>query len=417
MNSPNDVVITGLGMVSPIGIGCDAFLGSLQKRVSGIRKIQQYATTGREVHFAGELIDFEPKLYVKPRKSLKVMSPQIQMGVASATLAIEDAELDTSTVEQERMGVVYGSPMMYSEVNDLREFFDACSDDNEFKFDRMGETFPSQMYPLWMLKFLPNMMASHIGIAAQARGPNNSIISGDVSSLLAMIEATSVIRRGLADVMLTGGGGSRLFLTTTAYRGESNLSKRNSEASSRPFDASRDGMVLGEAASTIVLETRSHATSRGAKIYGTVAGHAATHAGTKAFAGMQQAIENSIQMCVENSGITSEDVDHVNAQGNAELDHDPLEAAAIRAKLGDTPVTAVKSYFGNVGAGSATLELSASLLCARKGQIPTTLNYRTPDPNCPINVVSKPTPAKGNAILKLNQARTGQAVALMVITE
>jgi 3-oxoacyl-[acyl-carrier-protein] synthase II len=417
MSAPRDVVITGVGVVSPIGIGRNAFWESLRTAQSGVRPITQFDATALPVRIGAEVVDFEPKLYVKPRKSLKVMSREIQLGMASAALAIEDANLDSSSVETDRFGVVYGNPMLYGDVHELKDLYAACVEAGDFVFSRFGGQFPNQLFPLWMLKYLPNMAASHIGIAHGARGPNNSIVLGDVSSLASIIEATTVIQRGLSDVMLAGGSGSRLALAPVMYRGFSHLSQRNDDppAASRPFDADRDGMVIGEGGGTVVLEARTHAEARGANIIGTVAGYATTHRGQGS---MQAAIERTLRGSLLSAGLTQSDIGHVNAHGLSDVSHDTCEASAIRNVLGDTPVTAPKSFFGNLGAAASVLELAASLIAAEADLIPPTLNYEKPDPACDINIVKgQPHPSNGKAVVCLNQTGTGQAVSLSVVTE
>ena len=414
MKTRREVVITGLGVVSPIGIGREAFAASLHDRQSGVDAIQQYDTTNFAVRIGAELKDFEPKLYVKPRKSLKVMSREIQMGVASATLAVEEASLDVEAIDVERFGVVYGSPMLYADIPELTDLYRSCvTDEGEFSFELFGEQFSRQMVPLWMLKYLPNMTGSHIGISQGARGPNNTVVQGDLSSLLAMIEATSVIERGIADVMLTGGAGSRLSLTPVVYRGHSNLSHRNEDptAASRPFDANRDGMVLGEGAVTVVLEERAHAEQRGAPILAEVLGYATTHTGRDVEGGMQAAIERSITRCLSQSDTEPKSVGQVNAHGSSEIEHDRREAAAIRNVLDAVPITAPKSFFGNVGAASGAMEMAASMM---NGAIPPTLNFETPDEQCNVNVSGDPQPLKSDLVLKLNQNATGQAAGVLI---
>ena len=414
MKTRREVVITGLGIVSPIGVGREAFAASLHDRQSGVDAIQQYDTSQFAVRIGAELKDFEPKLYVKPRKSLKVMSREIQMGVASAALAVEESQLDVEATDVERFGVVYGSPMLYADIPELTDLYRSCvAADGKFSFELFGEQFPRQMVPLWMLKYLPNMTGSHIGISQGARGPNNTVVQGDLSSLLAMIEATSVIERGIADVMLTGGAGSRLSLTPVVYRGHSNLSHRNDEpaAASRPFDANRDGMVLGEGAATIVLEERSHAEKRGAPILAEVLGCSTTHTGRDIESGMQSAIERSISNCLNQSNVDPGEVGQVNAHGSSEVDHDRREAAAIRGLLDAVPITAPKSFFGNVGAASGAMELAASMM---NGSIPPTLNFETPDEQCDVNVSAQPQPLQSKVVLKLNQNSTGQAAGVLI---
>lgn len=422
-----EVVITGLGVVSPIGVGRDAFADALMRGQNGVAPLQQHDASALPVQFGAELKDFQPKLHVKPRKSLKVMSREIQAGVASAVLAVEDARLPVEDLDCQRFGVIYGSPMLYSELEDLSDAYRASLQNGSFDFDAWGEQFTKQMQPLWMLKYLPNMMASHVGIAHDARGANNSIVMGDVSSLLAIIEATTVIQRGWCDVILTGGGGSRLSLTGIIYRSHCDLSRHSIPGQAcRPFDAQRDGMVLGEGAATFVLESRAHAEQRGATIYGRVLGYASTHAGTLTSAvpqtpednPMVRAIQRSIEGCLAKAGLDRSDglaVGQVNAHGLSDPLFDQWEAGAIAATVGTTlPVTALKSYFGNVGAGSGALELAASLCC--NDTVLPTLNYEHADPACNVSVSAAPQAPQGSTILKLNQATTGQAVALLVDT-
>ena len=414
MTSTREVVITGLGVVSPIGIGRAEFVDSLRTGRSGVARIEQYAPDALAVPYGAELKGFEPKQYVKPRKSLKVMCREIQAGVAAAGLAVEDAQLSTDELDAERFGVIFGSPMLYSEPHELQSLFAACSPNGTFDYSAYGVQFPKQMQPLWMLKYLPNMTASHIGIAHNARGANNSVVLGDVSSLLAMMEAVTVIERGCCDVALTGGSGNRLSLTGVVYRGDSNLSHaQDPQRASRPFDLRRDGMVIGEGAGALVLEERQHAEQRGAQILARVTGHASTHSGANQTQGMSAAIERSIRRCLEKAGESR--VGQVNAHGLSDRGHDEAEARAICNVLGDVPVTAPKSYFGNVGAASGALELAASL-CLPDTVLPT-LNFEQADPTCPVRVSNQMQSPERSTILKLNQAGTGQAVALLVDTE
>ena len=192
-------------------------------------QISTLADTDLSVRIGAELSDFEPKQYVKPRKALKVMSREIQLGFSAATLAMAHSAMATGNVDPDRLGVLFGSEMMYCHPDELTDVYRRCMVDGRFEFSRWGDAFMSQMYPLWMLKYLPNMTACHIGIAHDARGPNNTICQGEASSLLATIEATWIIQRGHADVMFVGGSGSRLSMTPLMYRCDGNLSHRNED--------------------------------------------------------------------------------------------------------------------------------------------------------------------------------------------
>ncbi|MFT7641325.1 MAG: 3-oxoacyl-[acyl-carrier-protein] synthase II [Pirellulaceae bacterium] len=421
MGRSREIVITGAGTVSPIGVGVEAFWESLQSGRSGIRLIEEFASAPIQVKFGGKLGDFNPKQYIKPRKSIKVMSRDVQVGVTAAALAVEDAKL-ADNVDPDRYGVVLGCDFLYCDASDLADSYLATlTDDGEFDFDRWGVKAIDKLFPLWMLKFLPNMPACHIGIAQDARGPNNSITAGEASGLLALIESCDCIRRGRSDVMLAGGVGSRLNVTPLLFRGDANLSHRNEapERACRPFDADRDGMVNGEGAGIITLESREHAEKRGARILGTILGYSSRFEQTLDGAEPTgRAISSAIESVLRQAEISASAIGHVNANGVSTIQSDRVEAQTIRRVLGDIPVTALKSYFGNTGAASGPLELIGSLLGLRQGVIPATLNYETPDPECPINVVSAMNAeTQSDVFLTLNQSGTGQTVAALIRKE
>jgi 3-oxoacyl-[acyl-carrier-protein] synthase II len=415
---PREIVITGLGVVSPLGIGREAFHEQMQAGLSGIRPITAFDASALGVRFGGQIVDFDPKLYVRPRKSLKVMSREIQMGFAAADLALVDAGLPTGSVEPDRFGVVFGSDMIYADTHDLEGTYRRCSASGSFDFDHWGSAAMEEIYPLWLLKLLPNMTASHIAIAHDARGPNNSIVLGDVSSLLAISEAASVIRRGWADVMITGGTGCRLDPTAIVARNESLLSHRNEDfqRASRPFDKDRDGLVNGEGAGALVLESLDHAVRRGARIHARLLAASIRHEAVRAGEPLRgSGLRAAIRRALATAGLDPRDVGHVNAHGLSTPAMDPVEARAIVAELGDVPVTAPKSFFGHLGAGSGTVELIASVLGINERIVPPTLNYETPDPACPVAVVhGSPLVGRTTTAVKLNLSSTGQAAAVVI---
>ena len=418
MSAAPEIVITGMGVVSPIGIGTEPFWNSLRAGISGVKAYSMLQGTEMPVRFGGEIANFDPKQYVKPRKSLKVMSRDIQTGFAVAAMAMEDAGIDRETLDPDRFGVVFGAEMLYGPPDELTDVYKGCKVDGKIDPSLWPEQAMKKNFPLWMLKYLPNMTACHIGIAHDARGPNNSITHGDVSSLLAMNEAVHVIRRGHADVMIVGGFGSRLNLTQLQYRGDANLSHREDDpaAASRPFDAARDGMVNGEGAAAFVIERREHAERRGAPALATIRGMADSYeprlTSTPA-TGI--AIRRSIMQSLERAGLEGDRIGHVSAYGVSTIHEDPLEAQAIRDCLGDVPVTALKSFFGNIGAGGGAVETVASVLALQHNEVPRTLNYETPDPACPVNVVHGESlvDAKPVAMI-LSQAGPGQAAAMIL---
>jgi 3-oxoacyl-[acyl-carrier-protein] synthase II len=366
-----------------------------------------------------EVVDFEPKQYVRPRKSLKVMSRDIQLAFAAADMACQHAGVKPEAVDPERLGVVFGADRIACDLSELHPAFAKCMVDGHFDFARWGPSATAEMFPLWMLKYLPNMPACHIGIAQDARGPNNSLTLGDASSLAAVAEAIRTLQRGQADAMIAGGTGCLTHPTIWAYRRVHHLSERVDDPAGamRPFDADRDGMVYAEGAGALVLETRTHAEARGATILGRIGGFAAAfepRPGGRKPDG--RAVRRAIHQVLEQSGLKPEDIGHVNAHGLSTPLEDRLEAQAIRDVLDDVPVTAPKSYFGNIGAGGGVVELIVSLLAFQHGEIPPTLNYHKPDPDCPINVIhEKPMALNKPTALVLNQSRIVRSMALLLL--
>jgi 3-oxoacyl-[acyl-carrier-protein] synthase II len=405
-------------MVAPIGVGGDAVWASILAGRSGVRAVPEYVEAGLPVFIAGDVADFDPKEFVKPRKSLKVMSRETQLGFAAAEMAWEHARLEGVDIDPDRLGVTLGSNMFCPEVPELAAACHASdSGGGRFDFTRWGKEGLREIPPLWLLKYLPNMVPAHIGIAHDARGPSNSIVAGDTSGLLAIIEAADVVARGHADVMLTGGTSSMIDWMDLLWHGGARLSHRveEPERASRPFDAERDGIVGGEGAAVFVIETEQHALARGAKPIARILGFGRRHEpATESYQPTGRSIELAITAALEMAGASATDVGHLNAHGMSTDIDDRIEAQAIRKTLGNVPVTAPKSYFGNLGAASGAVELAISLLGLDRGVIPPSINYNTPDPECPVNVVTRTTPTRSKTVLALNHRTTGQAVALLL---
>ncbi|HET6879323.1 MAG TPA: beta-ketoacyl-[acyl-carrier-protein] synthase family protein [Pirellulales bacterium] len=418
MSSVPEVVITGVGVVSPIGIGTSAFWRSIEGRSCGIRRITAFDTSGVGIHYGGEVLDFDAKDYVKPRKSLKVMSRDIQLGVVAASMASEMAGIKPETVPPERMGVVFGADMINCDPHDVTNTYRRCVVDGRFDFRQWASAAMEDIYPLWMLKYLPNMVACHIAISHDARGPNNTHSLRESSSLMALGEAARVIERGHADVMISGGTGSCVHPLMWARSTLLPVTRRDDAPENllRPFDADRDGCLRGEGAAALVLERREHAEARGAKIMGRIVGCGTSYEPIEAGRPLEGGgIRRAIVAALRSSNLHPDDVGHVNAHGLSTVEDDRAEAQAIRAELGDVPVTAPKSFFGNLGSGTGAVELLASLLAFEHGRVPVTLNYERPDPACPINVVhGEPLSGVKPTALLLNHSMMGHAVAMII---
>jgi 3-oxoacyl-[acyl-carrier-protein] synthase II len=432
-DSPRRVVITGVGIVSPLGIGYDTFGKNLLEGRSGISRIESVEYSGAPRNVGGEIKDFtettaKNEYLKKQRKSIKVMCREIQFGVASAAMAIEHSGLDLEAIEHERFGVEFGANLMFSPPQVLKDPCWLCVDEGDaefhFKNEQWGTKGLANLEPLWLLRYLPNMPACHIGIYADARGPSNSITVNEASGNLAVAEAFHVITRGLADTMVAGTTGTRIHPVKSMHAALWDILADHGddppETWCRPFDKSRTGEVLAEGACSFILEEESHARGRGAKIMGRILGAGSSCAFEKNGPHhVTGAIVIAVRSALRNAGITPADIGHVNAHGLGTPWVDADEAQAINELFGPAgetiPVTALKSVLANSGAGCGTIELAGSLAGLKQGVVPATANYRTPDPACRLNVVhGKPLPISNRILLNLNVTTAGQAAALIV---
>jgi 3-oxoacyl-[acyl-carrier-protein] synthase II len=429
MNVPSEperrVVITGLGVFSPIGIGKEAFWENLIHGRSGIDLFSQFSSHSLPVHVAGEVKDFDPQKHIPQRKSLKLMCRDIQLGVAAALMAVRDAAIEPGAVDPTRLGVEYGASLMFTNPEEMGLPVAACLDETgRFHFEQWAQDGMREMFPLWLLKYLPNMPACHVAIFCDAQGPNNTITEREASGNLAVGEAYRVIARGGADIMISAATGSRVHPVGTVQACMiEELSSRNGDptTASRPFDRDRDGMVVGEGAGCLVLEEREHALRRGARIYAEIVGvGSACCARTDGTFAWDKALALAMRNAMNHAHATPDDVGHINAHGVSTRLGDEQEARAILETFGPrgetVPVLAMKSYFGNLGAGTGAVELAGSVLALEHGVLPYTLNYEVKDPNCPLNVVSgRPQPIRQSSFLNTNVTRVGQASCLMVV--
>ena len=307
-----------MGVVSPIGVGTDAFWQSLIDGVSGVRVRDAFADTDLPLRIGAPIVDFDPKPFVKPRKALKIMCQPIQFGCAAANLAFEDAGFEKQTLESvvdpHRIGTLFGTETFFADPTEVARVFRSCTEDANYQHDRWGEFAMRQIQPLWMLKYLPNMAASHISIAIDARGPSNSICQGEASGLLALIEAADLIKRGVVDVVISGGTGSQMALTAMLYRGIGNLSNRiaEPEAASRPFELDRDGTVIGEGSGVLVLESAEHAAKRGIEPVARLAGWSRGF-GNPQTVERKEAFVASIEKVLNDSGLDKDQIGLVSA--------------------------------------------------------------------------------------------------------
>lgn len=408
-----EVVITGMGVASPVGIDVAPFWDGLLARRSGVSVRGDFSSVDHPFRIAAEVRDFDAKNWVQPRKSLKVMCRPIQLGFAASAMAMKHAGI-AGNVDPDRLSTVFGTEAFYADPHEVASVFRKCIVNRCYDHDRWGQYAMGEIEPLWMLKYLPNMVASHLSIAFDARGPSNTICQADASSLLAIIEAADLIRRGAADAAIAGGTGSLMATTGMIYRGLHRLSHRinEPERASRPFDKFRDGMVVGEGAASFVLERASFAEARGAKPIARICSF------TRGFAkpeNMGDAIADSIRTSMERAGLTPQGIGHFNAHGFSTVEDDIREATGIRAALGDVPVIAPKSSLGNLGPGAGAIELAASVLACQHGVLPPAINVDELDERCPINLVTQDgVRCAARTAIKLSYTEAGQLATLVI---
>lgn len=427
------VVITGLAAISPFGLDAEELWQGLSEQRSAIGPLTAFSPSNLPLQHAAEAaaftghisefgdLDSDRKKLI--RKGLKVMCRETQMAVAAAQRAIVSANLtDPEMVHRERFGCVFGSDYMLTLPDDFTGSVAACrGEDGQFIFDRWGEEGLPAMTPLWLLKFLPNMPASHIAIFNDLRGPSNSLTVREASGHLAVGEATITIERGAADVMLVGSTGTRIHpmkMVHALLNEEVATGEDDPAGWSRPFDRDRRGMVLGEGSAVLILEELEHARRRGAKIFGEVLGHAAVASSEGAAVGRRRsAVAAVVGKTLEAAGQTSSSIGHVHAQGLGTRAGDAEEAAglvdALGPSLGSIPLVAAKANFGNLGGGSGLVECVASLVALGKGELFPQKNYATPDVACPIRS-SRVGDLPGDSFLSVALTPQGQAGGLLL---
>jgi 3-oxoacyl-[acyl-carrier-protein] synthase II len=425
-SSSRRAVLTGIGVISPIGLDLPAFWDALLHGRSGVKPIRAFDTSGLPISFGGEIPDFDAKDYVekKERKNLKVMARTIQLAVAAAQLALDDSGIDKQQLDPTRFGVEFGAGLIATELPELGPAaqLSANCQPGTVDLEKWGKEGLGAMPPLWMLKYLPNMPACHISILHNAQGPNNSITQTEVSGMLALGEAFRTIARNQADFFLVGGSDSKLnALSMVRQALFEALSRRNEtpEKACRPFDRDRDGLVVGEGAGVLVLEALEHAERRKARIYAEVVGFGSAFDRDRTGAGLARAIRAALA----DAKLSPDEIDHINAQGFSTVEGDIWEAQGIQEVFGachqgantprSPPVFAAKSYFGNMGAGSGTTELAASLLALEHATLPATLNFEQPDPACPVAVSRTTQPVTRKHVLKISFTEMGQCAAVV----
>ncbi len=382
MKQGRRVVVTGMGMVTPVGIGVEESWRSICEGRSGIGPVTKFDASSFPSKIAAEVKGFKPEEFME-KKKIRHFDTFIHFAIASARMAMEDSGLKINENNRDRVGCVTGSgigglPMI--------EHFHKV----------LLEKGPKRISPFFIPGIIANMVAGEIAIEFGARGPNTSITTACAASAHAIGESFRLIREGRADVMITGG--SEAVITPLAFGGfcaMHALSQRNDEPekASRPFDLKRDGFVMGEGAGILILEELNHARERGAKIYAEILGYGMSSDAYHVAAPDPTAIGaiNCMKMALEDAGIKPEDVNYINAHGTSTKLNDEVETKAIKALFKDhaykVSISSTKSMTGHLLGGAGAIEAIFSIMTINTGIIPPTINYENPDPECDLDYV------------------------------
>lgn len=377
------VVITGLGVVSPLGCDLELFWKRNVAGHSGIRRVQQFDVSAFPSQIAGEVVEFDVNAFLSPKEQRR-MDPYAHFAMGAAKLAMKDSGLDMSREDPCRVGVIAGSG-----IGGLQTM--------EIQYRTLLERGPKRCSPFMIPQMISNMISGNIAIEYGMKGPNYGVVSACATAAHALGDALRAIQRNEADIMVTGGSDASIcalgFAGFCALRA---LSTRNDEPqrASRPFDRDRDGFVMGEGAAILVLEEFEHARRRGARIYAELAGFGATcdafHETAPAEDG--EGAARAMSLAMKDAGLTPDDVDYINAHGTSTELNDRCETRAIKTALGldrarKVMISSTKSMTGHLLGAAGGIEAAVCALAIHRGVVPPTINYENPDPECDLDYV------------------------------
>ncbi len=376
------VVITGLGVVSPVGLGWKPFWKALLAGQSGISAISSFDASEFPTQIAGQVQDFEPADYM-PKKEVRRMDRTIQFAVAAASMALEDSQFPLDSVDLDRVGACIGSGI-------------GGMDTWEAQHSTLLEKGPRRVSPFFIPMMIPNMPSGQVSIQFGLRGPNYSVVSACATGGNCIASAIDAIQAGRAEAMLAGG--TEAAVTPLAMAGFCSMramSTRNSEpeAASRPFDKGRDGFVMGEAAGVLLVEELQHALARGATIYAEIVGYGSTadahHMTNPDPEGKGAA--RAMEIALREAGLAPEAVNYINAHGTSTPVGDPCEIKAIKSVFNGhadkLAISSSKSMTGHTLGAAGAIETVVCALAVRDDVIPPTINYEEPDPECDLDFV------------------------------
>ena len=405
------VVITGLGAITPLGDSVTQLWKGLLEGKSGIRRITQFDASDLPCQIAGEIPDFNPEDFFD-RKIARRFSRSAQIALASAVQAVSDAQLPNTLPNPERAGVLFGTAIGGLDA----------ADDGIQRFRAKGL---SRVNPFTLPSSLPNIAAFFIAQHFQCLGPNSTITTACAAGTQSIGEATEYIRRGVVDVVITGGTESVIrdfsFAGFSAMRALPVNFNDKPEAASRPFDAKREGFIFSEGAAALVLENLEHALARKASIYAEIVGHSSSADGYHIAAPDPNAkgAIRAIRWVLQDAGISPNDIDYINAHGTSTPLNDPTETQAIKTVFGEhayrLAVSSTKSMLGHALGASGSIEALACALTITHGTIPPTINYEYPDPDCDLDYVPNQPRAKNVDYALSNSLGLGGQNACLIL--
>jgi 3-oxoacyl-[acyl-carrier-protein] synthase II len=427
------VVVTGLGAVSPLGLSADQTWAGLCAGRCGIARIKAFDPTGLQCELAGEVPDYRIHDYVPKthRKATKLMCRDIELAVIAAQDAIVGSGLVTKGVNPEhitmdptRMGINIGAGMISCDLVELAPAVGASTTDGRFDLRKWGKQGLEQITPLWLLKYLPNMLACHISIIHDIQGPSNTITCAEASAHLAIGEAAQVVARGDADVALAGGAETKihpLLLVRQLLLNRMATGSAAAETACRPFDADARGSIFGEGAGMVVLESLEHARRRGARILAELVGVGQSHSLDPAYVRLEpdgKGLQIAMEKAMEDAGIGPEELDLVIPHGTGVAQDDRAEATAIAGALGRATRTAsvwpTKSMLSTTGAASGGLDMVAAVQAIREGIVPAARNFARPAEGCDLNIATQPRRGEIRHALCCSYTHGGQTAALAI---
>jgi 3-oxoacyl-[acyl-carrier-protein] synthase II len=419
------VVITGMGMVTPIGNSLDETWDGLQNGRSGVARITRFPADTLPTQIAGEVKNFRLGDFVAAPESFQHCGHNTRYAIAAASMAVRHSGLDPERIDRTRLGVYLGSGEGQQDFeNFITILAHASSADGNVDVPRFNRLGMEHLHPMRELEQEPNMPSGHLAELFGAQGPNSNCLTACAASSQAIGEALEIIRRGDADVMISGGAHSMIHpLGLTGFNLLTALSthNKNPASASRPFDGDRDGFILSEGSGVVILEELEHARRRGATIHGELIGYGSTADAfrmTDAHPEGRGAIA-AIRGALADAELTPGDIQYINAHGTSTGVGDLVETVAIKAAFGAeayrVPVSSIKSMTGHLIAAAGSVELITCLLVIRDGVIPPTINYEHPDPQCDLDYVPNTArEARVDVALSNSFGFGGQNVCLVV---